>query len=135
MNELTVEARLDNLEKVIDFISRNLEEAGGSPAIEIQVHLAVEEIFVNVASYAYEPGTGPVTIQCGPLGSDRFEIIFIDQGVPYDPMAKDDPDVTLDIEERQIGGLGIFLAKQYMEEMNYRYENGSNILTMIKNLR
>ena len=84
MNELTVEARLDNLEKVIDFISRNLEEAGGSPAIEIQVHLAVEEIFVNVASYAYEPGTGPVTIQCGPLGSDRFEIIFIDQGVPYD---------------------------------------------------
>ena len=135
MNELTVEARLDNLEKVIDFISRNLEEAGGSPAIEIQVHLAVEEIFVNVASYAYEPGTGPVTIQCGPLGSDRFEIIVIDQGVPYDPMAKDDPDVTLEIEERQIGGLGIFLAKQYMEEMNYRYENGSNILTMIKNLR
>ena len=135
MNELTVEARLDNLEKVIDFISRNLEEAGGSPAIEIQVHLAVEEIFVNVASYAYEPGTGPVTIQCGPLGSDRFEIIFIDQGVPYDPMAKDDPDVTLEIEERQIGGLGIFLAKQYMEEMNYRYENGSNILTMIKNFR
>ena len=135
MNELTVEARLDNLEKVIDFISRNLEEAGGSPAIEIQVHLAVEEIFVNVASYAYEPGTGPVTIQCGPLGSDRFEIIFIDQGVPYDPMAKDDPDVTLEIEERQIGGLGIFLAKQYMEEMNYQYENGSNILTMIKNLR
>ena len=135
MNELTVEARLDNLEKVIDFISRNLEEAGGSPAIEIQVHLAVEGIFVNVASYAYEPGTGPVTIQCGPLGSDRFEIIFIDQGVPYDPMAKDDPDVTLEIEERQIGGLGIFLAKQYMEEMNYRYENGSNILTMIKNLR
>ena len=135
MKELTVEARLDNLEKVIDFISRNLEEAGGSPAIEIQVHLAVEEIFVNVASYAYEPGTGPVTIQCGPLGSDRFEIIFIDQGVPYDPMAKDDPDVTLEIEERQIGGLGIFLAKQYMEEMNYQYENGSNILTMIKNLR
>ena len=135
MNELTVEARLDNLEKVIDFISRNLEEAGGSPAIEIQVHLAVEEIFVNVASYAYEPGTGPVTIQCGPLGSDRFEIIFIDQGVPYDPMAKDDPDVTLEIEERQIGGLGIFLAKQYMEEMNYRYENGSNILTMLKKLR
>ncbi|MBQ7057882.1 MAG: ATP-binding protein [Firmicutes bacterium] len=134
MKELTVEARLENLEKVIGFISQNLEEAGGSPAIEIQVHLAVEEIFVNVASYAYEPETGPVTVQCGLSGTDRFVIVFIDQGVPYDPLAKEDPDVTLEIEERQIGGLGIFLAKQYMEEMSYRYENGSNILTMIKYL-
>ena len=134
MSEMTFKAEIENLDKAIDFIMEELTKMGASEAVKLQVHLAVEEIYVNVASYAYQPGQGPVTIRTQPEG-DRIRITFIDQGVPYDPVQKDDPDVTLEIEERQIGGLGIFLAKQYMDEMSYVYENGSNILDMVKTIR
>ena len=135
MKELTVEARLENLEKVIGFISQNLEEAGGSPAIEIQVHLAVEEIFVNIASYAYAPGTGIATV-CIEIDDDPpvATIAFSDSGVPFDPLKKADPNVTLPAEEREIGGLGIFMTRKFMDNVTYTYKDGKNVLTLKKNL-
>ena len=135
MKELELEAKLENLEKVMAFVDEQLETAGCSMKIQMQIDLAVEEIFVNVANYAYSPEVGPATVrvEVKPDGSAVI-ITFIDQGVPYDPLAKRDPDVTLSVDEREIGGLGIFLTKKNMDDVTYEYVNGSNVLTLKKNL-
>ena len=100
---------------------------------QMQIDIAAEEIFVNIAHYAYTPGTGEATI-CVELYQDpsAIEITFIDQGVPYDPLAKPDPDVTLSAKERKIGGLGIFMVKKSMDEVRYEYLDGCNVLTIKK---
>ncbi|MBQ5329659.1 MAG: ATP-binding protein [Oscillospiraceae bacterium] len=135
MAELNVPARVDNLDEVIDFVNRQLDETDCSMKVQVQIDVAVEEIFVNIASYAYAPGEGGACIR---FEADREKnealITFIDGGVPYDPLAKPDPDVTLSAEKRQIGGLGIYMVKKSMDGMTYRYEDGKNILTIMKKL-
>lgn len=135
MRELDIEAINDNLSEVLQFVDEQLENAGCSMKIQMQIDLAVEEIFVNIANYAYHPETGGATVrvEVSPDGSS-VAITFIDQGVPYDPLAKADPDTTLSAEERDIGGLGIFLVKKSMDDITYQYVNGSNILTLKKSL-
>lgn len=136
MRELDIEAVLDNLTEVMEFVDTQLEEADCPMKIQMQIDLAVEEIFVNIAHYAYNPETGPATVRVEVKpDSSAVTITFIDQGVPYDPLAKADPDVTLALNERSIGGLGIFLVKKNMDDVSYEYVNGSNILTMQKKLR
>ena len=133
MRELTIEARIDNLNQVMGFVDETLEEAMCPMKAQMQVDVAVEEIFVNVASYAYTPGVGNVTIRVEIPENPRTVVItFIDSGVPYDPLAKADPDVSLSAEERGIGGLGIFMVKKSMDDMVYEYENGQNILSIKK---
>ena len=135
MKEITIEATLDNLDKILQFVDEQLEEAGCPMKIQMKIDIAVEEIYVNVASYAYAPATGPVTVSVGFEQSPRAVVItFSDRGVPYDPLKKDDPDVTLPAQERQIGGLGIFMVKKSMDDMIYRYHRGHNILTIRKKL-
>ena len=136
MKELDIEALVDNLDTVIAFIDEELEEAACPPKIQMQIDLAVEEIFVNIANYAYDPETGPATVRAG-VHPDRsaVSITFIDHGVPYDPLAKADPDLSKSAEEREVGGLGIFLVKQTMDDIRYEYVNGSNILTIVKGLK
>ena len=97
--------------------------------------VAIEEVFVNVAHYAYPDGEGEMELGIGFDEASR-EVTFriTDKGVPFDPLQKPDPDITLSAEEREIGGLGIFIAKQTMDSLSYAYENGENILTMIKKL-
>ncbi|MBO5623097.1 MAG: ATP-binding protein [Butyrivibrio sp.] len=135
MKELDIEALVDNLDKVMEFVDAELEDANCPMKIQMQIDLAVEEIFVNIANYAYDPETGPATVrvEVDPDGS-AVRITFIDHGVPYDPLAKTDPDITQAADERQIGGLGIFLVKKTMDDIRYEYVNGSNILTLKKNL-
>lgn len=135
MKELDIEALVDNLDKVLQFVDAELEDTDCSPKIQMQIDLAVEEIFVNIAHYAYNPETGPATVrvEVRPDGS-AVTITFIDHGIPYDPLAKEDPDITVQAESRQIGGLGIFLVKQTMDDIRYEYKNGRNILTVEKNL-
>lgn len=135
MKELDIEAIRDNLGIVTDFVNEQLESTGCSMKVQMQIELAVEEVFVNIASYAYNPDTGPaiVRVEVKPDGS-AVMITFIDHGIPYDPLAKADPDVTISAEDRQIGGLGIFLVKKNMDDIRYEYVNGSNILTIEKNL-
>ncbi|MCQ2490927.1 MAG: ATP-binding protein [Ruminococcus sp.] len=135
MKELDIEAIRDNLGIVTDFVNEQLESTGCSMKVQMQIELAVEEVFVNIASYAYNPDTGPATVrvEVKPDGS-AVMITFIDHGIPYDPLAKADPDVTISAEDRQIGGLGIFLVKKNMDDIRYEYVNGSNILTIEKNL-
>ncbi|HPY83690.1 MAG TPA: ATP-binding protein [Ruminococcus sp.] len=135
MKELDIEAVKDNITEVLGFIDEQLESTGCSPKTLMQIDLAAEEIFVNIAEYAYDPETGPATVrvEVKPDGSAVI-ITFIDHGVPYDPLAKEDPDVTLSAAERKVGGLGIFLVKKNMDNIKYEYVNGSNILTIIKKL-
>ena len=135
VNELTIEAEVNNLDNVIDFVNEQLEAHDCSMKIQTQIDIAVEELFVNIAHYAYKPDTGPATVRVE-LQEEPLAVVitFIDNGVPYDPLAKPDPDITLSAEEREIGGLGIFMVKKSMDDINYEYKNGKNILTIKKNL-
>ena len=133
MEELKLEATKANLDKVLSFIDGHLENNACSMKSQMQIDLAAEEIFVNIAQYSYAPGTGSATI-CLSVADGSAEITFIDSGIPYDPLAKEDPDITLSSEERQIGGLGIFLIKQYMDDVRYEYSDGQNKLTIVKKL-
>ena len=101
----------------------------------MQTQLAVEEIFVNIAHYAYKDKTGEVNVLCE-LDKEKnlFTIIFEDTGIPFDPLKREDPDVTATAEERNIGGLGIFLTKKLMDEVSYENKDGKNILTLMKKL-
>ncbi len=135
MNELTLEAKVDNLNLVMAFVDAYLESLDCPVRTQMQIDVAVEEVFVNVASYAYTPDTGEVNIRIETEQDPRaVAITFEDRGIPYDPLAKKDPDITLSAEERQIGGLGIYMVKKSMDDMQYRYEDGKNILTIRKQL-
>ncbi len=136
MKELKIKASIENLEQVIAFVDEELEKNDCAMKTQIQIDVAVEEIFVNIASYAYQPGEGDATIMIEVVQDPaRAEITFIDTGMEYDPLKKEDPDITLSAEERQIGGLGIFMVKKSMDSMEYEYRDGRNILTIRKNLR
>ena len=128
---LTVDATTDNLAQVTDFIDAFLEENDCSPKNQMKIDLSVEEIFANIANYAYGEETGKAEVILKKEG-DSVVITFKDGGSPYDPLAKADPDVTLSAEERNIGGLGIFLVKKNMDEVSYSYEGGKNVLTIKK---
>lgn len=133
--KLDVVAEIENLDTVLAFVDNKLEKYGCSSKIQMQIDVAVEEIFVNIANYAYNPKTGSavisVEVQEKPLA---VSITFTDEGVPYDPLEWPDPDVTLPAEERQVGGLGIYLVKKNMDDVSYEHKNGKNILTIKKNL-
>ena len=133
MDELTLEARVENLDRVMSFVDGHLEALDCPPRAQMQLDVAVEEIFVNIASYAYAPETGPATVRFESEGT-QISVTFLDRGVPYDPLQNADPDVTLAAEDRQIGGLGIFMVKKSMDDMRYAYRDGQNILTIIKRL-
>ena len=104
-----------------------------STKIQTQIDIAVEELFVNIAHYAYKPDTGPATVRVEvEKEPPAICITFIDHGVPYDPLAREDPDITLSAEERRIGGLGIFMVKKSMDSIEYEYKDGQNILHIRK---
>lgn len=136
MDTLDILAKTENLDTVMAFVDERLEKAECPMKIQMQIDIAVEEIFVNIASYAYSPGEGPATVRVNVDDEHKFvDITFIDNGVPYDPLAKEDPDITLSAEQRQIGGLGIFMVKQSMDDVIYEYRDGHNILTIKKALK
>jgi anti-sigma regulatory factor (Ser/Thr protein kinase) len=135
MREMDIAATLENLDTVMAFVDQQLEEVGCSMKAQMQIDIAVEEVYVNIAHYAYNPEVGGVTIRVQ-IEEDPLAVIltFIDKGKPYDPLAKEDPDVTLAAEDRQIGGLGIFMVKKSMDNVSYEYNEGRNVLTLKKNL-
>lgn len=133
MDELTLTAELENVPKVTEFVDERLEACGCSMKAQMQVDVAIDELFSNIANYAYNPEIGPATIQVTVDGDPlAVTITFIDRGVPYNPLEKDDPDVDLSAEDRKIGGLGIFMVKKLMDDMTYEYRDGKNILMIRK---
>ncbi len=136
MNTITLEATVENIPSVTAFVEEQLEAMGCPMRAQMQIDVAVDEIFGNIANYAYAPGTGEATVGVELEASGEAVVItFIDGGVPYNPLQKTDPDVTLSAEERTVGGLGIFLVKKTMDGMSYAYEDGKNILRLRKRLR
>lgn len=131
IQKLSLAAKKENLSQVISFIEACLESLDCPPKASMQINIAVEEIFVNVASYAYGSEEGDVTISVD-AEPDSISIVFEDSGIPYDPLKKPDPDITLSVEKRAIGGLGIFMTKKMMDDMSYEYKDGMNILTLKK---
>ena len=133
--ELTIPAEVEKLPKVLAFLEQHLEAAGCSMKAQMQLAIAAEEIFVNIAHYAYAPETGMATVRLEVSGEPKTAAVtFIDQGVPFDPLAKPDPDVTLAAEDRQIGGLGIYMTKKAMDDVRYEYRDGQNVLTLVKTI-
>lgn len=135
MKELTLPATIENIETVIDFVNGQLEEIKCPLKAQMQIDIAIDELFGNIAHYAYNPETGPATVRVE-VTEDPIAVVitFIDRGVPYDPLKKEDPDITLSAEERAIGGLGIFMVKKTMDEISYEYKDGKNILSIKKNM-
>ena len=133
MNELTLEARLDNMNEVLAFVDEFLEGLLCPPKVQMQIDVAVEELFVNIVQYSYAPAVGQATIRMD-VENDRpgVAITFIDSGMPFNPLIKVDPDITLSAEQRQIGGLGIFMVKKSMDKVEYEYKDEKNILTIRK---
>ena len=135
MTDKTFPAKVDALSDVLGFVDQTLESYDCPMKIQMAICVAIEEVFVNVAHYAYGDGEGDVTFSIG-FDAQSREITFrmTDKGTPFDPLQKPDPDITLSAEDREIGGLGIFITKKTMNTVTYAYENGENVLTMIKKI-
>ena len=131
----TFPAKTESLSDVLGFVDRMLDSFACPMKIQMAVCVAIEEVFVNVAHYAYGAGEGDMCLGIG-FDEESRTVTFrmTDKGIPFDPLQKPDPDITLSAEDRDIGGLGIFIAKKTMDSIHYAYENGENILTMIKKL-
>lgn len=135
MKELRTDALKEKLPDVLAFLDEQLEAVDCPMKLQMKLDIAVEEIFVNIANYAYPDGGGTALIRVGFIPDPlTVEITFTDRGVPYDPLAKPDPDVHLSAEKRQIGGLGIYMVKKSMDDVRYQYLDGQNILTLRKRL-
>ena len=133
MEQITVPARLDRLESVLNFAGSLMTRAGMDKKQQSNIMIAVEEIFVNIATYAYPSGEGEVMFKMAfPPGKVALE--FADSGIPYNPLVKEDPDTSLSVEDREAGGLGIYMVKNMMDSMEYRYEENKNILVLEKRL-
>ena len=135
LQEMEIEALTENLPEVQAFVKERLKATDCPPKAKMQIALAVEEIFINIASYAYAPDKGKATVRVE-VSEDpvTVTITFVDHGMPYDPVAREDPDISLPAEQRDAGGLGIFMTKKVMDDVSYEYRDGQNILTLKKNL-
>lgn len=132
MSEITLTATTENIGAVTAFVDEELEKVDCPIKAQMQIDVAIDELFSNIALYAYENG-GDATVIFD-YADGVVSLTFTDSGKPYDPTKKDDPDTTLSAEEREIGGLGIFLVKKTMDSIDYRYEDGKNILTIKKTI-
>ncbi|MBP5307870.1 MAG: SpoIIE family protein phosphatase [Clostridia bacterium] len=135
IRELTVTATLENVEKVTDFVNEELEKYDCPPKAQMQIDVAIDELFGNIAHYAYDPDVGPATVRVE-VEEDPLAVVitFIDKGKPFDPLAQSAPDLNSSAEERAVGGLGVFLVRKTMDEITYEYKNGQNILKIKKHM-
>jgi len=135
MKELTVDAVIGSIPVVTEFVDEQLEQYECSMKAQAQINIAIDELFSNIVHYAYHPEVGPATVRVEVIEEPLSVVItFIDQGVPYDPLAQADPDVTLGALDREPGGLGIYIVKKNMSEITYEYKDGKNILRIRKDL-
>lgn len=135
MPKITLPAVIESIETATDFVNGILEDAGCSVRAQIQLDVALDELLSNVARYAYDGGEGDFTVSVEILEDPKRAVLTItDEGIPYDPLQKEDPDVTLATDERDIGGLGIFIVKKSMDDITYAYEGGKNILSIFKKI-
>lgn len=132
---LTIEALVKNVDYVTEFVDELLEKMGCSRKSMTQINIALDELFSNICNYAYGDRVGNATIRLRKLeDKNAVELTLEDEGAPFNPLKVEEPDITLSLAERGIGGLGIFMVRKTMDDIRYAYENGRNILTIIKSL-
>ena len=135
MKEITVDATIENMDTVTAFVDDFLDEIACPMKSKIQINIVIDEIFGNICHYAYKDSVGTVTVRVESGNTPKAVFLtFTDNGIPYNPLETEDPDITLSSEERKIGGLGIYLVKKNMDEMKYEYVNQQNRLWMEKRL-
>lgn len=135
MKSLVIPAEKARLDEVIDFVLDFAEKVGFGKTELFQLELCTEEVFVNVASYAYTPDTGLITVIAdGSEDPPAVTLSFIDSGIPFDPLAKADPAKNRPFSQAKKGGLGIYLTKKLMDEVSYKYQDGKNVLTITKSI-
>ncbi|MBR6185884.1 MAG: ATP-binding protein [Clostridia bacterium] len=133
MKEITVHATVENISKVTAFVDEQLEKLACPMKAQMQLDVAIDELLGNIAHYAYAPGTGDATVRFDFDEAARVvSVTFLDSGVPFDPLVREDPNVHASAAERGVGGLGIYLVKKTMDRVDYRYADGKNILTIQK---
>ena len=135
MLDFEIDAKIENLHSVFDRLTEELKQLDCGDRTINQCKLCAEEIFMNVASYAYNPETGKVRITLEDVrNSDERRLVFTfsDKGTPYDPLSAKDPDINAELEDREIGGLGVFLVKSTMDDVSYKYTDGQNVLRFEK---
>jgi len=127
-------ARIENLQAMLDFLQDSIKNMNLDKKTKHKILISFEEITMNVISYAYpEKQDGNIEIICDNIKEEKKIIIaIIDWGIPFNPLSKEEPDLEIPIQERQIGGLGIFMVREFMDEVNYKREDNKNILTFIK---
>jgi len=135
MKEITLKAVIENIPQVTAFVDEQLEAIECPMKAQLQLDVAIDELFCNIASYAYGWGEGEATVRFAfDAAARRVSLDFIDRGMPFNPLTSKEPDISLSAEERSVGGLGIFLVKKTMDRIAYRYEAGQNILTIEKQI-
>lgn len=135
MKEITVDAMIENMNTVTAFVDDFLDQIACPMKSRIQINIVIDEIFGNICHYAYKDSVGAVTVRVESGNTPKAVFLtFTDNGIPYNPLGTEDPDITLSSEERKIGGLGIYLVKKNMDEMKYEYVNQQNRLWMEKRL-
>ena len=135
MKEITVDAMIENMNTVTAFVDDFLDQIACHMKSRIQINIVIDEIFGNICHYAYKDSVGAVTVRVESGNTPKAVFLtFTDNGIPYNPLDTEDPDITLSSEERKIGGLGIYLVKKNMDEMKYEYVNQQNRLWMEKRL-
>lgn len=133
MKEMICKALITNIAPVTDWVNEELEQYDCPVKVQLQIDIAIDEIITNIASYAYGPEGGDFTVRLHVQEDPRLiKLCFIDSGIPFDPLQNADPDTSLSAEDRQIGGLGIYLVKKTMDEVRYEYSGSQNMLTLIK---
>ena len=133
MKKIVVDATIENIDVVTEFVNEELEKLECMPKAMIQIDIAIDELFGNIAHYAYWPETGKATVEVE-VEEDPLSVIitFMDNGKPFNPLEAKEPDVNASIEDRQIGGLGIFMVKKTMDAITYEYKDNHNILKIKK---
>ena len=133
MKEITLKAATGNIPQVIAFVEEQLETVACPLRAQMQIDVAVDELFSNISRYAYAPETGEATVRFAYDDMEKAVLItFIDSGVPFNPLERSAPDTHIPLERRSIGGLGIHLVRKTMDGMEYEYRDGKNILTIRK---
>ena len=135
MQERTFSAVIESIPLVTAWIDEQLEQLNCPMKVQMQFDMAIDEIFGNIAYYAYRGKIGSAKVQLALQEDTRMlSITFMDQGIPFNPLSQKEPDISLKAEKRKIGGLGIFLVKKIMDEVSYQYRDGHNILCLKKHI-
>jgi anti-sigma regulatory factor (Ser/Thr protein kinase) len=132
MEKQVYPAKLENLETMMNFIVERAKALGFDNKKIYQIRLAAEEVLVNVINYAYPDKNGNLQITLRTKGNAGIEVEVADWGLPFDPLAAPEPNTCAPLEEREIGGLGIYLMRKFMDEVYYKREGDRNILTFVK---